>query len=388
MALLRELPLDGTVSPVIALAAALESALDGGPTVLPVDGTNPRTPALRDAMRPEEPVEPDTAVIVATSGSTGEPKGVLLSAAALRASADATHDRLGGQGHWLLATPAQYVGGIQVLVRALLAGSAPGVLDLSAGFRGQAFAAAAAGVLARPGRHYTALVPTQLARLLDDGGAALDAARGFDAIVLGGAALTGALRARAADAGVRVVSAYGMSETASGCVYDGVPLAGVDVRISEPPGPVELSGPVLAHGYRLRPELTGSAFAHGWFRTGDLGRFTADGRLEVLGRADDVINTGGVKVAPVLVERVLTDRPEVADACVLGLSDPDWGQRVVAAVVPSEPDSALPERELADAVRAELGGPAVPRRLLVLPDLPQIGPGKVDRAALRDLFDN
>jgi O-succinylbenzoic acid--CoA ligase len=376
--------LDGAPPAVTALTTALESALAGGPPVLALDAANPQTPALRAAMCPDEPVEPDTAVIVATSGSTGEPKGVLLSPSALLASARATHERLGGPGHWLLATPAQYIGGIQVLVRSLVAGSAPGVLDLSGGFRGPAFASAAAAVLARPGRHYTALVPAQLARLLDAGGEALDAARGFAAIVLGGAALTAALRARAEDAGVRVVSAYGMSETASGCVYDGVALSGVDVRLDDEPGAIALSGPVLAHGYRLRPDLTEAAFSGGVFRTGDLGRLTADRRLEVLGRADDVINTGGVKVAPVLVERVLTAQPGVADACVLGVSDSDWGQRVVAAVVASDP--AVAEDALADAVRAELGRACVPRGFAYLGELPMHGPGKVDRAALRELF--
>ncbi|MGH3621172.1 MAG: o-succinylbenzoate--CoA ligase [Sciscionella sp.] len=389
---MREVVLDGGPAGVAELAGALREALHhGGPPVLPLDAHDPRTPTLRAAMRQEEPVEPDTSVIIATSGSTGEPKGVLLSTRALLTSATATHARLGGPGRWLLATPAQFVGGLQVLVRSMLVGADPVVLDLSAGFRPTEFAAAAAEVLARAGRHYTALVPTQLARLLDAGGESVRAAAGFDAIVLGGATCTAGLRARAEAAGLRVVSAYGMSETASGCVYDGQPLDGVRVRAAGAAdgevGPVELAGDVLANGYRLCGELSASAFAGGWFHTGDLGRLLGDGRLEILGRADDMINTGGVKVAPVLVERVLTGQPGVAEVCVLGVADARWGQRVAAALVPADNAHPPAERRLADAVRAELGGAAVPRRLLVLPELPRIGPGKIDRAALRALLE-
>src|SRR5690606_26895424 len=202
-------------------------------------------------------------------------------------SARATHARLGGPGRWLLATPPVYIGGLQVLVRSHLAGTTPVVLDTSQGFRPEAFEEAAREVFSSPGPHYTALVPTQLARLLDAGGAG---AEGFDAIVLGGAALPDELRRRAERAGVSVVPSYGMSETASGCVYDGVPLDGVAVRLGDKDR-IEVSGAVLAHGYRLDPEQTATSFVDGWFRTNDIGRLSADGRLTVLGRIDDMINT-------------------------------------------------------------------------------------------------
>ncbi|MBK1784171.1 o-succinylbenzoate--CoA ligase [Prauserella cavernicola] len=359
------------------LRGALLAALDGGEAVLPLDPRNPTAEGLRDAMEPGTPAEPGTAVLIPTSGSTGGPKGVLLSASALLASAEATHARLGGPGRWLLATPANYVGGLQVLTRAHVAGTQPLVLDTSGGFDPAAFAEAAAALFALPGPHYTALVPTQLARLLDAGGAGAD---GFDAIVLGGARLDESLRERARAAGVRVVSAYGMSETASGCVYEGVPLDGVRVRLGEGDR-VELAGDVLAHGYRLRPDLTAEAFSGGWFRTSDLGTLHEDGRLEVLGRADDVINTGGVKVPAGSVERALTGHPGVRAACVVGLPDPEWGQVVAAAVVPegAEPD---PD-ELRSHVREALGAAGVPKRLRFVAELPLIGPGKVDRAAVR-----
>jgi O-succinylbenzoic acid--CoA ligase len=334
-------------------------------------------PALRDAMAPGEPVEPDTAVVIATSGSTGAPKGVLLSARALTASAEATHARLGGPGHWLLATPAHYIGGLQVLVRSLLAGTEPAYLT-GHGFRPDDFAAAASAL--KGGPRYTALVPTQLVRLLDDdGGAGLAAAKTFDTIVVGAAATSAGLRERAADAGVRIVPAYGMSETASGCVYDGFPLDGVRVDVTG--DRIRIAGDVLAHGYRRRPDLTAESFDGGWFTTSDRGVRHEDGRIEVLGRADDMINTGGVKVSANAIERCLCAQPGVRDACVVGVPDPEWGEAVVALVVPAG-DPGEPD-ELRAAVRAELGAAATPKRVEYGTELPLRGPGKIDRAAVR-----
>ncbi|HWC80932.1 MAG TPA: AMP-binding protein [Pseudonocardiaceae bacterium] len=400
---MREVLLDGRPPGVAELTEALTDALDGGPAVLPLDAANPRLDRLRAGIAPDQPLEPDTAVIVATSGSTGAAKGVLLSAGALVASADATHTRLGGPGRWLVATPVQYVGGLQVLVRSLRAGTVPGVVDLSKSFRADSFAAAAAPVLTGSGPWYTAMVPTQLRQLLDEGGAGLAALCQFDAVIIGAAALSTQLGDRAADAGVRVVRAYGMSETASGCVYDGMPLDGVRVRLAGDAGRVEISGPVLANGYRRAPELTAAAFVDGWFVTGDAGVRHADGRLEILGRTDDLINTGGVKVAPVLVERALGAVAGVREACVVGVPDERWGQAVVAAVVPLERVGGTAgdggaggggvgepvgpsEDVLRDAVRAELGRAAVPKRIGFVRELPLRGPGKIDRAAVRDLL--
>ncbi|ASR33984.1 AMP-dependent synthetase [Prauserella marina] len=368
---------DGSPERVAELRDAVLTALDGGPAVLPLDQRNPAAGDVLAAMAAEQPVEPGTAVIMPTSGSTGGPKGVLLSASALLASAMATHDRLGGEGRWLLATPANYIGGLQVLVRAHQAGTAPTVLDMSAGFDPGAFAVAARSLLAETGPHYTALVPTQLGRLLDAGNSEL---AGFSAVVLGGAALDDRLRSRAEQAGVRVVPAYGMSETASGCVYDGRPLDGVRVRLGEGDR-IEIAGPVLTHGYRLRPDLTAAAFSSGWFLTSDLGALDADGRLSVLGRVDDVINTGGVKVPAGAVERVLSRQPGVRSVCVVGLPDAEWGQLVAAAVVPD--GEAPPVADLLAAVRAELGAAHVPKRVRFVARLPLIGPGKIDRSGVR-----
>jgi o-succinylbenzoate---CoA ligase len=365
----REIQLDGTTG-VADLVDALRAALDGGPAVVPLSAVDPRLGELRRRLAPEEPVEPGTAVVVATSGSTGAAKGVVLSAAALRASAAATHERLGGPGRWLLALPAQHIAGIQVIVRSLLAGVAPAVLA-------QSFADVPGDV------RYTSLVPTQLVRLLDSP-AELAALRRFDAVLVGGAAAAKPLVTRALDAGVRVVTTYGMSETAGGCVYDGLPLAGVRVRIVD--GVVELSGPMLATGYRLAPADTDAAFVDGWFRTSDLGVVHADGSLEILGRADFMINTGGVKVSPAAVEAVLTAQPGVAEACVVDLPDARWGQVVAAVVVPVDPGELPVASDLAGAVKAALGAPAVPKILRFAGDLPLRGPGKVDRSGVRTLL--
>jgi O-succinylbenzoic acid--CoA ligase len=209
-------------------------------------------------------------------------------------------------------------------------------------------------------------------------------------VLVGGAALAPQLHERAAAAGVPVVTTYGMSETAGGCVYDGRPLDGVRVEL-EPGGRIRIGGPTLADGYLGDPELTAAVFVGGWFRTGDLGRRRDDGRLEVLGRADDLIVTGGENVAPAAVERVLAAQVGVAAACVVGVPDLEWGQVVAAAVVPDGAvppgplDNAFAER-LQAAVRAALGRAAVPRVLRAVPAIPLHGIGKPDRVATARLL--
>jgi O-succinylbenzoic acid--CoA ligase len=370
---LRVLPVPTRPAEVLALLPTLAAALAGdGPALLPVTDQEPGLPA---ALGVDEPVDDRIALVIGTSGSTGAPKGALLSSDAIKASAMATHARLGGPGTWLLAMSTRYIGGLQVLIRSLLAGTEPVVADLTDGFRAETFTKAAFVAQNAPGRHYTALVPTQLSRLMADD-SACEALRGFDAIVMGGAAMPEALRQRARDEGVNAVPSYGMSETASGCVYDGVPLDGVEIRLTD--GRIDINGPMLADGYR---NFAGeSPFVDGWFHTSDLGRWLDDGRLEVIGRIDDVINTGGVKVAPLLVERALTAVDGVTDACVVGLPDPEWGQIVAAAIVATDPPS---EERLRNAVRETAGRAAVPKVIRFLPALPLLGPGKVDRAALR-----
>ncbi|WP_460446686.1 o-succinylbenzoate--CoA ligase [Angustibacter aerolatus] len=361
-----------------AAVAVVAAALDGtGDALLPVpaDGA-----AGLDALRPGTPLAPGeddehdpTALVVATSGSTGDAKGAVLPASALRHSATATLQRLGGPATWLLALPAHHVAGVQVLVRSALADRVP--VRLGPGPFTPAAFEAATGLLR--GRTCTALVPTQLVRLLDAGGSALAALASFDAVLVGGAATPPALLDRARAAGVRVVTTYGSSETSGGCVYDGAPLDGVRVELAD--GVVRLGGPTIARGYR--PAHPGVDVEDGvrWFTTNDLGRWDGD-RLVVLGRADDVLVTGGEKVAPQAVEAVLSQVPGVAESLVVGVPDPEWGQRVVALVVPSS--SGPPALDVVrDAVRERLGPHAAPRALLVVDALPSRGIGKPDRAA-------
>ncbi len=349
--------------------AMIEAVLDGGRPlgVLP-DGPTAVVEAARAVFRPDVPLEDGADVAVLTSGSTGSGRATLLSAAALRASATATHERLGGPGSWLLTVPVSAVAGLQVLCRSVVAGRAPTVLA-----RGECLADAAARMPGAP--RYTSMVPTQLRRALDTEPTALAA---FDAVVVGGAATDPALLDRAAAAGVRVVTTYGMTETAGGCVYDGVPLDGVQVRVVD--GGVELSGTVLALGYRLDPTATAEAFVDGWFRTRDAGH-VADGRLVVTGRLDDILISGGVNVAPQAVEAALREHPDVVDAVVFGRPDDEWGTRVVAAVVPA-PRTAPALPELRTWVAERLGGPAAPRELHLIDTVPTLHTGKPDRRAV------
>jgi len=392
---------------VLDLLPVLRAALSGsGPALLPhaADADAPASLHPGEPLAAGEDCDDDpTVAVLTTSGSTGPVKGALLPASALLASVSATHDRLGGPGRWLLALPAQHVAGLQVLLRSLVAGTEPTVLDLAGGFDPAGFAAAAAAT--GGGRRYTALVPTQIRRLLDAGPGAHAALAGFDAVLVGGAAADPGLLAEAAARGARLVTTYGMSETCGGCVYDGVPLDGVRVELEADPGShgdpapggdpglgggrVLLGGPVLARGYRggdpggaFALAVDGAGRRERWFRTDDLGRLRPDGSLSVQGRLDDVIVTGGLKIAPVLVEAALLGLPGIAEAVVVGVPDPTWGQRVVAAVVAApgaeEPTLAAVRRQVTELA----GGHAAPRQLLVLDRLPLRGPGKPDRPRL------
>ncbi len=265
------------------------------------------------------------AVVVRTSGSTGEPKQVALSSSALLASATATLDRLGGPGSWLLALPAQYVAGLQVIVRSHLAGVSPVVLS-----EHRSLSKATEALAAR--RRYLAAVPTQLYRWMSSP-PDVEALRRYDCVLVGGGAADPDLVERARDAGVAVVTTYGMSETCGGCVYDGVALDSVAVALGAD-GRIRLSGPVLFDGYVGDPELTSEVLRDGWLHTPDLGRFEPDGRLEVLGRADDVVTSGGVSISVAAVERRIAAMAEVATCAVVAEPDAEWGSRLVAFVVP------------------------------------------------------
>jgi o-succinylbenzoate---CoA ligase len=352
---------------------ALEEAWAAGDAVLPLDPAAPRAvlDAVSAAMHPDDPVDDGTALVVATSGSTGAPKGAVLGHDALEASARATAARLGEDAGdvWLSCLPWHHIAGLQVMLRARRAGVP---LIVHERFDVPRFADERTATL-------TSLVPTQLARLLD-AGVRFD---GYRAVLVGGAAASPELLDRARASGVPVVTTYGMSETCGGCVYDGVPLPGVDVRIAAD-GVVELRGPMLMSGYRSDPARTAAALVDGWFRTADLGAWDGS-RLVVHGRSDDVIVTGGENVDAGDVTTALMAHPSVADALVVGVPDEEWGSRVAALVVAAgDPPTAA---EMRQWVQVRLGGAAAPRQVLVVSALPALSTGKADRQAARTLLE-
>ena len=359
----------------------MESLLAGRGSVLPVPAWDPpENSSLTMALRAGEAVDDDVALVVSTSGTTGAPKGAMLTAAALRISASATHARLGGPGQWLLALPATHIAGIQVLIRSVLASTTPVALDVSRGFDASALPGAVNWL--RGARSYTALVAAQLAKALSEPGATA-ALADLDAVLVGGGPLPSAVAERARAAGISVVRTYGMSETAGGCVYDGRPLDGVRMRIDA--GRVVLGGPTLAKGYR-NPTSPDPFCEPGWFRTDDTGSIDDGGVLTVHGRLDEGISTGGLTVLPHLVEAVIGTHPAVAQCAVFGVPDERLGQRVVAAVVPA-PGGAPPTlRQLRAHVGESLDDTAAPRELHLVDTLPVRGIGKVDRPALAERF--
>jgi O-succinylbenzoic acid--CoA ligase len=370
----------------LSVVAHLKNALDGsGPAVAP-HAVNSPPPTIPDDLGD---LPPGLALTIGTSGSTGNPKLAMLTGGALRASADATHQRLGGQGQWLLALPAHHIAGIQVLIRSLAAGTDPVCMDLAGGFSTSAFTRATAQIA--PGlRAYTSLVPTQLARLLASA-EGCEALTRFSAVLLGGTTAPASLLARARGFEVRVVTTYGTSETAGGCVYDGRALDISRVRV-EDDGRIHLGGATLAHGYLGEPELSAKSFSEdpdgtAWFRTDDVGHFDDLAGLVVDGRIDDLINTGGLKVVPHVVEAALIQLDAVAEAIVVGSPDDEWGQVVSAAIVVAHGESPPTLDDVRDQLRGILPDHGLPRRLATLTELPLRGPGKPDRAAVRTLFD-
>ena len=349
-------------------AVELSAGPDGSPVVQPVE-----TPGVEDA-----------AVVVRTSGSTGTPKATVLTVDALAASSMATALALRGEGQWLLALPLQYVAGVQVLVRSLFAGTRPWAMDMSGGFTPEAFTAAALELTDK--LRFTSLVPTQLRRLLDSPSAGtLAALRRFNAILLGGAPAAPELLAAARDAGVRVVTTYGAAETCGGCVYDGVPLDGVRVRIAED-GRILLGGDTIAAGYLGAPELSADAFVEDggvrWYRTNDLGELDGDGRLSVLGRADDVVITGGVKVSAAHVQAALERLDGVRAAFVAGVPSAEWGQALAAYLAVADGSPSGLRAFTAEAPWAAVPGPLAPKTVLAAADLLMLPNGKPDRLSM------
>jgi O-succinylbenzoic acid--CoA ligase len=341
--------------------ARLRRAWDDGDAILPLDPRLPPPARARvlGAARPDEPVAEGDALVVATSGTSGDPKAVVLTHDAVDASSRATSRRLGvdpASDRWLACLPLAHVGGLAVVTRAILTGTPFTVHD---GFDPAEVQAATQGPA---GCTLTSLVPTMLHRLDPVG---------FRTVVLGGSAMPPDLPANA-------VATYGMTETGSGVVYDGVPLDGVDVRVVD--GQVELRCPMLLRCYR---DGTDPKDADGWYPTGDAGAWDGTaGRLQVFGRRDDLIVTGGENVWPVAVERVLATHARVREVAVVGRPDPEWGQRVTALVVPTDPTDPPTLAELRDTAKRDLPAYTAPRELILVTELPRTGMGKLVRRAL------
>jgi O-succinylbenzoic acid--CoA ligase len=377
---------------------ALRAIWDTGDAAAPLDSRLPAPArrALLDALRPTRivrsdgeqhglpdgiPVEEGDALVVATSGTSGLPKGVVLTHDAVEASAWATTTRLGidpALHCWLACLPLAHIGGLSVVTRSIVTGTP---LEVTRGFE-----ADAVETMGRSGHvTHVALVATALRRLDPSV---------FTCVLLGGSKPPNTLPPN-------VVSTYGMTETGSGVVYDGVPLDGVEIAVRPAEGVSVGSGaggvtgeaavgeiliraPMLFRCYRDGGDgrVAGLDGTSTWFATGDAGRVNSEGVLSVSGRLDDVITTGAEKVWPDLVERVLMAHPYVAEVAVWKRSDPEWGERVVAWVVPSD-DSPSPSLEELRQIVADTIAPwAAPKELVIVDDLPRTAAGKVRRREL------
>jgi o-succinylbenzoate---CoA ligase len=362
-----------------ALTAAL---IAGGPAVLVRDARATRMVAAGESPITEAPQ--GTALLIQTSGTSGKPKTVALSAAALKASAESAHERLGGVGQWLLALPLTYIAGMSVLVRSIESGTAP-VFMPSGPFDARTFLASVAEMTSD--RRYTALVPVQLARVLDEveeSAEALATVLTLDAVLIGGQALEPELRERARSLGVKIVTTYGSSETAGGCVYDGIPLQGVQVDIAEESGEILVAAAQLATEYVGDEDRTINTFQNRngviWYHTGDAGLFE-EGVLIVLGRLDRVITSGGLKVDLDAVEAVVRSIYKASEAIVIHIPDSEWGVRPAVVVPGGEHDAEL-AAQIYDEVVAELGRVAAPKVVCFIEEIPRLSSGKPDLLAL------
>jgi len=383
---------------VAALLPHLRIALDGsGPAIAPIPTVSATTSndyvgQLLHATRPDDrsvPLESDeVAVVMATSGSTQNPKGVLHSAASLTALSHAAVGTITEAPQWIAALPVTSMGGLNVLIRALDCGLDPIAVSSVGGaspFTPQAFNEAFSTAMLRSPDVRVSLVAAQLRRLLGDP-QAQEALRQCAQILVGGGPLPLPTAEAARAAGIAVTTTYGATETAGGCVFNGIPLPGVEVSIDALDSQILLAGPMLALGYRCEPELTAQQFANRRYRTGDTGTFAET--LLVTGRLDDVVTINGVNVAVQAVSDVVTGHASVAACTVLAETDGSGETQLFAAITVNSVDLDLEElkQELRAAARDQLGAAAVPRYFALLDTLPMLPNGKVDRRVLKGLI--
>jgi O-succinylbenzoic acid--CoA ligase len=387
---------------VLKLASVIGPALDGsGPAIAPL-ASSPEfiVSQTLEALRPDDPAFPlesnDIAIVSATSGSTGTPRGVLLSHQALSASATAFGNRFGTNNRWVVSMPAHRIAGIMVLVRSWFHNS-PFEIDPSVGgartFESAAFAATTMRAVRESnsdGRSLmVSLVPTHIARLLESGSVGIEALQSYDLVLSGAAATPQPMLNRMRELGIKVSVSYGMTETCGGCVFDGRPLDGVKVSLGTKddvePGRVTISGPVTASGYRLRPDLDAVSFISGQVQTHDVGKLDSSGLLHILGRLDDVVTVGGVNVALSAVESLIRHHPAIEEVAVIDLQDELWGSIPIAYVVTRYhlADASNLISEIQSTIRDQISRAAVPRTVQFVASLPMLDSGKIDRISLR-----
>ena len=377
---LKLIAANDTFGALVALGEVLAANQAVFITAPEVNGKIPETFGL-----PEE-VADGVGLIVETSGSSGKPKHVTLSREAILASANAAQIRLGGPGQWLLALPINFVAGANVLIRSLVADTQPVLMNTSVPFTAEAFARSAS--LMTGARRYTSLVPTQLARLaaaINDpfspsgkNDFLLVQLRKFDAILVGGQAPQDEVVTALRDLGIKIVITYGMTETCGGCVYDGVALDGVQIDLVG--SRIEISGKVLASEIA---DESGVQVLGERFITNDLGEFDESGRLQILGRIDRVIVSGGLKISLDRVEELARAVPGVAELAATAIADQEWGQRV-GIVYLGSPEVA---DEIALALANDLGPAGKPIRVVRTDGVPKLPSGKHDLQAIKRLFE-
>lgn len=366
---LKLIAANDTFGALLAMTEVLEGKQAVFVTAPEVNGKMPEVFDLPDE------VDDSVALIVESSGSTGKPKRIEISRDALLASAHASALAIGAdenRSQWLLALPLNFIAGLNVLVRSVVAGTQPVMMNTAVPFTAEAFSQWASKMTGE--KRFTALVPTQLIRLLEAANQdefVLQQLKRFDAILIGGQAVDENLFNRARYLGLNVVVTYGMTETCGGCVYNGLPLAGVELRVDS--GPIQIKGPMLANV---------ETNDDGYFVTSDLGLIDAGGSLKVLGRVDRVIISGGLKIALDQVEQLVNPVVGVTDLAACAIDDAQWGQRVGIAYVGSP--------EVADTMVAqltELLGPAGrPVRVVRVDKLPKLANGKTDLVAVKQIF--